>query len=50
MQWITITLLCLSSGIIVVLVFIYFRLFHYTRDKTPLLEQEITFDAIYERK
>jgi hypothetical protein len=44
MHWITITLLCLSSSIVVILVFMYFR---YTRATPPLLEQEITFDDIY---
>jgi hypothetical protein len=47
MHWITVTLLCLSSSIVVILAFMYYRLFRYARDTPPLLEQEITFDTIY---
>jgi len=47
MHWITITLLCLTSSIVVILVFMYYRIFRYARESPPLLEQEITFDTIY---
>ena len=47
MHWITVTLLCLSSSIVVILALMYYRLFRYARDTPPLLEQEITFDTIY---
>ena len=49
MEWMTITLVCLSSGIVLVLGLIYYRLYHMTLESSrPLLEDSvITFDTIY---
>lgn len=50
MEWMTITLVSLSSGIVLGLGLIYYRLYRMTLESNrPLLEEDsvITFDTIY---